>query len=85
MFDYLLSEHLVIISNPLQTNAHDFWLVRMVAAVQCKHQVGIANLSQYSINWFDPMSYDCGEWLEAQGARSPGAAERDHPLRHKRG
>lgn len=81
-FDYLLIRFPAVLSDRLQTeNGHDFWIMRLVDAIGLNHRVGIVNMSQHQVTWFDPATDgDFDLWRRQQDTF--GRAERYQAIRY---
>lgn len=80
-FDYLLPRYGAIISDTQQTkDGYRFWGDRMSDAVSLGHFVGIADMRDHKVDWFDPSSASFREWFSIKPTL--GKTERFKEIRY---
>jgi len=77
-FTYLLPKYGCILSDAQQTqDGNTFWINRMAEATRMGLRVGLANMTEQKISYFDPTRSTYLEWLKANpdwgAAGDPGS------------
>jgi hypothetical protein len=80
-FEYLLTKHDGIMSDAQQTKrGQEFWIQRLAQAYGKGLKVGLVNLNQRDVNWYDP-STDYTDWIADMIQKGWGEEEKYQALR----